>query len=251
MTKELDPNKTVVLLSGGMDSATLLWLVAKSSLKSEVRAISIWYGQRHWKELDLASELCQELGIPWKEVRLPELQSVLGGNSLTDHDMKTPHGHYADESMKNTVVPNRNMILLSIAAGYAISEGMGTLAYGAHSGDHAIYPDCRPDFVVKMGEVLKICHYEPLELSTPFIYRDKANLLELGLALDVPYHMTWTCYEGNPNRGACGKCGSCVERVEAFKANKTIDPMKYAVNLAVVWVGCRPFTYKGKEIMPC
>jgi len=127
--------------------------------------------------------------------------------------------------MQSTVVPNRNMVLISLAASYAISQCIPKIFYGAHAGDHAIYPDCRPEFVSKMQDVLKCCDYIPVKLEAPYLNLTKGDILNIGLKLGVNYSHTWTCYNGKNK--ACGKCGSCVERLEAFDLNNAKDPINY------------------------
>ena len=141
--------------------------------------------------------------------------------------MEIPEGHYADDNMKSTMVPNRNMILLSLAIGYAVDIGASKVYYGAHSGDHSIYPDCRPEFVHAMNDVAKIANYEPVEIVTPYLTGDKISILRDGLAMGLDYGKSWTCYNGREK--ACGKCGSCVERLEAFELNNTRDPLPYEI----------------------
>jgi 7-cyano-7-deazaguanine synthase len=136
-----------------------------------------------------------------------------------------PEGHYEEDSMKATVVPNRNMILLSLATGYAVTVGAGAVWYGAHGGDHAIYPDCRPEFVEKMDAVCRVANYEPVGIEAPFMAMDKGQILAEGLRLGLDYSQTWTCYNGRAQ--ACGRCGSCVERLEAFAVNGVTDPLEY------------------------
>jgi len=122
-------------------------------------------------------------------------------------------------------VPNRNMILLSLAIGYAVDIGANKVFYGAHSGDHAIYPDCRPDFVHAMNKVAKLANYEPVDIVTPYLNSDKTEILADGLKMGLDYGKTWTCYNGRDQ--ACGKCGSCTERLEAFATNNATDPLPY------------------------
>jgi 7-cyano-7-deazaguanine synthase len=117
------------------------------------------------------------------------------------------------------------MILLSLAVGYAVSVGASQVYYGAHSGDHAIYPDCRPEFVLKMNEVCKIANYESVEIFSPYLAVNKSAILADGLSMGLNYSETWTCYNGREE--ACGKCGSCQERLEAFSDNNVTDPIKY------------------------
>ena len=154
--------KAVVVYSGGMDSFTLLHKVRQQGF--EVFALSFNYGQRHSVELSVAANVCQSLGVNHKVVDISAINSLIGGSSLTS-DIDVPEGHYEEESMKATVVPNRNMILLSLAVGYAVSIESNKVFYGAHSGDHAIYPDCRPEFVHRMNDVCKIANYEEVESS--------------------------------------------------------------------------------------
>ncbi|MBR9908656.1 MAG: 7-cyano-7-deazaguanine synthase QueC [Gammaproteobacteria bacterium] len=214
--------KVVVIYSGGMDSFTVLNHAIKNG--HEVYALSFNYGQRHVRELDAAANVCTSLNIPHKVVDITAINSLLAGSSLTS-DIDIPEGHYEAESMQSTVVPNRNMILLSLAIGYAVSIGADAVYYGAHSGDHAIYPDCRPEFVEKMNDVSLIANYEPVRIEVPFLRNDKAEILAAGLAMRLDYSQTWTCYNGREK--ACGKCGACMERLEAFAANQQTDPLPY------------------------
>jgi 7-cyano-7-deazaguanine synthase len=214
--------KVVVIFSGGMDSFTVLNLAVKQDL--EVFALSFNYGQKHKKELDYAARACQELGVHHKIVDISAINQLIGGSSLTS-DIEVAEGHYEEESMKSTVVPNRNMILLSMAVGYAVSIGANKVYYGAHSGDHAIYPDCRPEFVHKMNDVCAIANYEAVEIVTPYLDVSKTAILTAGLKMGLDYNLSWTCYNGREK--ACGKCGACQERLEAFTENGVTDPLEY------------------------
>ena len=216
------PNKVVVIYSGGMDSFTVLHKAVQAG--HDVYALSFNYGQRHVKELQCAAQVCQELGIKHKIVDISAINQQLAGSSLTD-DIEIPEGHYAADNMKSTVVPNRNMILLSLAVGYAVSLGASQVYYGAHSGDHFIYPDCRPEFVQKMHDVCQIANYEPVDIISPYLQQTKIEILADGLAMGLDYAKTWTCYNGREK--ACGKCGSCQERLEAFNLNNATDPLPY------------------------
>ena len=216
------PNKVVVIYSGGMDSFTVLHKAVQAG--HDVYALSFNYGQRHVKELQCAAQVCQELGINHKIVDISAINQLLAGSSLTDN-IDIPEGHYAADNMKSTVVPNRNMILLSLAVGYAVSLGASQVYYGAHSGDHFIYPDCRPEFVQKMHDVCQIANYEPVDIVSPYLSQTKIERLADGLAMGLDYSKTWTCYNGREK--ACGKCGSCQERLEAFTLNNTADPLPY------------------------
>ena len=215
--------KVVVIYSGGMDSYTVLHKAIQQGLTAY--ALTFDYGQRHIKEIDVARGVCKELGINHKVIDISAINQLIGGSSLTDNSIDVALGHYEEENMKSTVVPNRNMILLSLAIGYAVSIGAEQVYYGAHSGDHAIYPDCRPEFVEKMNDVAAIANYQKTEIFSPYLKTNKIGILKDGLAMGLDYSKTWTCYNGREK--ACGKCGSCVERLEAFAENGLTDPIAY------------------------
>ena len=217
--------KIVILMSGGTDSTTLLYHCL--DLKMDPFVLLFNYGQRHKKELDAASLILRNLPkkVPSYLVDLVGIKPLLAGSSQTDEDVTVPHGHYADETMRATVVPNRNMIMLSIAMAKAISWKAYTVGYAAHAGDHAIYPDCRPEFVMAMRNVGEYCDYGHVDIWIPFIAMSKAAIVTLGKKLKVPYEFTYSCYEGGMSH--CGKCGTCVERREAFELAKVPDPTIY------------------------
>jgi 7-cyano-7-deazaguanine synthase len=224
------PNGTVLLLSGGMDSATLLW--QQLTIGRNVLAVSVHYGQRHSKELAAAEKLVklarEDFGDSMVEhmtIPMSWLASVLPGSSQTDGSVDVPEGHYADETMRATVVPNRNMVMLAIANAIGIALGYEFIAYGAHAGDHDIYPDCRQVFVAAMAEAIALSHYPEtsLRLVTPFIGKDKGDIARIGVELGVPYEFTWTCYKGEEK--PCCVCGACVERAEAFEKVGVPDPL--------------------------
>lgn len=215
-------NKVVVIYSGGMDSFTVLNRALKDG--KEVYALSFDYGQRHVKELDYARNVCKRLNVKHKVIDISAINELILGSSLTD-DIEIPEGHYEAENMKSTIVPNRNMILLSLATGYAVSVKADQVYYGAHSGDHAIYPDCRPEFVAKMNDVCQIANYDPVEIFSPYLEVSKTDILTDGLKMGLDYNQTWTCYNGREK--ACGKCGACQERLEAFRDNDAKDPLPY------------------------
>lgn len=212
----------VVIYSGGMDSFTLLHKARAEGY--EVHALSFNYGQRHVRELDCARGVCESLGIPHQIIDIRALSGVMAGSALTS-DVEVPEGHYEEENMKATVVPNRNMILLSLATGYAVTVEAKAVWFGAHGGDHAIYPDCRPEFIEKMDAVCRVANYQAVEIDAPFIRADKGEILAEGLKLGLDYSQTWTCYNGRDK--ACGRCGSCVERLEAFASQGVTDPLPY------------------------
>jgi len=214
--------KVVVIYSGGMDSFTVLNKAMQQGYA--VHAVSFNYGQRHNKELMYAKRVCEQLDIEHKIVDISSINQLIGGSALTD-DIDVPEGHYEEESMKTTVVPNRNMIMLSMAVGYAVSIDAEAVYFGAHSGDHAIYPDCRTEFVEAMNEVCKIANYQAVEVRAPYLASSKIDILREGLSMKLDYSDTWTCYKGQEK--ACGRCGACQERLEAFAENNTSDPIPY------------------------
>jgi 7-cyano-7-deazaguanine synthase len=214
--------KVVVIYSGGMDSYTVLNKAMQQGY--DVHAVSFNYGQRHSKELLFAKKVCEQYKIEHKIVDISSINQLIGGSALTD-DIDVPEGHYEEESMKTTVVPNRNMIMLSMAVGYAVSIEAEAVYFGAHSGDHAIYPDCRTEFVDAMNDVCKIANYQAVEVRAPYLAASKIDILRDGLAMNLDYADTWTCYNGQEK--ACGRCGACQERLEAFAENNTVDPIAY------------------------
>jgi 7-cyano-7-deazaguanine synthase len=206
-----------------MDSATLLYWLRQQD--ERVIALGCDYGQRHRRELVCARMLCEEASVEFVPLLCAEpLRPLLAGSALTS-DIDVPLGHYEDESMRLTVVPNRNMILLSLAAGLAMSRGATRVAYAAHAGDHAIYPDCRSSFVDAVAVVLQVAGYRRIELLVPFLRETKGDIVTIGRTLGVPYELTWTCYQGRDKH--CGQCGACVERREAFEFAGADDPVPY------------------------
>jgi len=216
--------KAVVIYSGGMDSFTLLNKVVNEGY--DVYALTFNYGQKHVKEVEVAKTVCEQLNVPHKILDISPINQLMQSSSLVGNE-EVPEGHYEDENMKSTVVPNRNMILLSLAIGYAVDIKAGKVYYGAHSGDHAIYPDCRPEFVHAMNAVAGIANYEHVSIETPYLNSTKGEILKDGLSMDLSYEHTWTCYNGREK--ACGKCGACVERLEAFEENRATDPIQYEI----------------------
>lgn len=215
-----------VVVSGGMDSVTLLHLAVDSFGADNVHALSFDYGQRHSVELHCAAKQCKYLGVKHKIINLECLHDLASNSALT-HGSDVPLGHYSDESMKQTVVPNRNMVMLSLALSYATNNKLDSLWYGAHSGDHTIYPDCRPEFVRTMQLAALLCDWHQVQLEAPFLHGNKETILNVGKELEVDYSQTWTCYTGNVRDGACGECGACTERLEAFAAVGLVDPIRY------------------------
>ncbi len=218
--------KTVITYSGGLDSTVLLYHLL--DLGHEVAALSVNYGQRHSCELGRADQICRTLSVAHQTADLSSVQYLLAGSSLTSMAIDVAEGHYTEENMKTTVVPNRNMILLALTTGYAISIGATQVAYAAHSGDHAIYPDCRNEFADAMAAAMRLCDWSEIALLRPFVDWSKADIVRRGSELSVPFEQTWSCYKGGEHH--CGRCGTCIERREAFDLAGVDDPTEYAVD---------------------
>ena len=215
--------KSVLVHSGGMDSTVLLYQLLADG--DQVKALTIDYGQRHGKEIESARALCGELGVEHRVADLSGLGQLLSGSALTSSEVEVPEGHYAEESMKTTVVPNRNMILLSVSAGWAIASKYDRIAYAAHAGDHAIYPDCRPVIAEALDAAIGLADWHKADLHRPFVDLTKADIAALGNQLGVPFEKTWSCYKGLDLH--CGRCGTCVERREALHLAEVKDLTPY------------------------
>ncbi len=226
----LNPMKTVLIYSGGLDSTVLLYHLHTAG--HDISALTVNYGQRHSCELDSAQQICELLKVQNSIADLSAIQPLLAGSSLTSPEIEVAEGHYTEENMKTTVVPNRNMILLALAAGHAISIGANSVAYAAHSGDHAIYPDCRNEFADAMAEAIRLADWSTVELERPFVNWTKADIVKRGTELNVPFALTWSCYKGEAIH--CGRCGTCIERREAFDLAGVTDPTEYAGNAPTV-----------------
>lgn len=199
--------KTLVILSGGLDSTTVLHKLNADG--HEVGAISFDYGQKHSKELEFARYWGEKHGIPHSIVRL---DNIFSGSALTN-DKPMPLTDYSVESMKATIVPNRNMVMLSIAISKAISGGYDAVAYGAHAGDRDVYPDCRHEFVNAMRHAAALCDWQQIQLLTPLLNMTKSEVVVLARSLGFDLKRTWSCYEGHDI--PCGRCGACRARIEA------------------------------------
>jgi len=216
----------VMILSGGLDSSTLLWYLC--SQKKPVHALTFNYGQRHSREIEHAKRVVEAarnkgFEVSHQVVDISSISHLISSGALTGEE-EVPHGFYTDERQKITVVPNRNMIMLSIAAGYAVKLGEKEVYYAAHKSDYAIYPDCRKEFVKALDTAIYLATlFTPVELRAPFVDMTKAEVVSLGLKLGVPYELTWSCYEGGER--PCLKCGTCLERTEAFLVNNAKDPL--------------------------
>jgi len=215
--------KTLVLLSGGMDSVTALhWAQSEHEV---VGAVSFDYGAKHnHREIPLAAWHCAQSGLKHDIIDL-DFVNRLFASDLLKSGGEVPDGHYAHETMKRTVVPFRNGIMLAIACGLAESREAEALVIAAHAGDHTIYPDCREPFMQGMAAAMREGTYARIELLRPFIHLDKAGIAKLGASLGVDYGKTWSCYKGGDLH--CGKCGTCVERIEAFALAGLDDPTIY------------------------
>ncbi|MGB7571903.1 MAG: 7-cyano-7-deazaguanine synthase QueC [Methanothrix sp.] len=211
----------VVIFSGGLDSTTLLYRML--DMGYEVEALTFNYAQRHKKEIECASAIARELEIAHEIVDLSSLAGLLGSSALLGRD-EIPDCHYTEEAARKTIVPNRNMIMLSIAAGYAEAREIPELFYAAHKNDRTIYPDCRPEFVEALRPAIaQATAWHPVQLQAPFLDMSKAEIVRMGLALKVPYHLTWSCYRGE--KQPCRTCPTCREREEAFALNGCKDPL--------------------------
>lgn len=215
--------KVCVLLSGGMDSVTALHHAAREH--EVVSALSFDYGSKHnASEIPCAQWHAAQLGVPHTVIALPFVNEHFASDLLQSGG-EIPDGHYAEENMKRTVVPFRNGIMLSIAAGFAESRGAEGLVIAAHSGDHAIYPDCREPFMQAMSDAIRLGTYVEIQVLRPFINTDKTGIARLGAELGVDFARTWSCYKGGTIH--CGTCGTCVERREAFLLAGIADPTPY------------------------
>ena len=221
--------KAVVLLSGGMDSVSALYHTSQD--QELVAAVSFDYGSKHNdKEIPFAAYHCRKFKIEHQVIRL-DFVGELFKSDLLKSGGQIPDGHYEEETMKATVVPFRNGIMLSIAAGFAESRAAKGLVIAAHAGDHAIYPDCREEFMKSMSDAIRLGTYAGIKLLRPFIAMTKAEIAARGHALGVDFSQTWSCYKGVALH--CGTCGTCVERREAFMLAGLVDPTVYASQTAL------------------
>lgn len=212
---------SVIVVSGGMDSITLLY-----DKKEEIAlAVTFDYGSKHnAKEIAWAKVHCGRLGIRHIVIKLDFMQKYFTSSLLEGGD-EIPEGHYADENMKSTVVPFRNGIMLSVAAGIAESNGLKKILIANHGGDHTIYPDCRPEFIVAMDRAIANGTYEDVRIDAPYTNITKADIAKIGKRLGIDYSETWSCYKGGERH--CGKCGTCIERKEAMALAGIDDRTEY------------------------
>jgi len=214
----------VVLVSGGMDSVVALHAARAEHMVAG--GVSFDYGAKHnHQEIPCAAWQCARLGVPHRVIKLDFIGELFHSDLLKSGGA-IPDGHYEEQTMKQTVVPFRNGIMLAVAGGYAESVGANALVIAAHAGDHAIYPDCRENFMRAMGDALRLGTYAEIELLRPFIQLTKAQIAARGDVLGVDFAHTWSCYKGGEMH--CGTCGTCVERREAFIEAGVKDPTLYA-----------------------
>jgi 7-cyano-7-deazaguanine synthase len=220
------PVDSVAIVSGGMDSVTMLYLLVEQG--NHPLVLSFDYGQKHVKELEFADFHADRLGLRHKVVDLSSVASLLTNSALVG-PADVPEGHYADDVMKQTVVPNRNSMMINIATAAAINLGAKLVGIGVHAGDHPIYPDCRPSFIHSLHATLMIANEgfvrPDFNIFAPFCMIGKEQIVSIGDDLNVPFQKTWSCYKGGELH--CGKCGTCVERREAFDLAGVNDPTTY------------------------
>ncbi len=218
-------SKVLLSLSGGMDSVSLLGVL--HSQGHQIEAVMFDYGSKHNPFEKLAATYVGlHYDVPLTHINVSNLFLQMQSNLLAKGG-PIPEGHYQQDNMSLTVVPGRNSIFTTILLGMAQSKGFDHVALGIHSGDHVIYPDCRPEWFTRMRAACWSASENDVTLVAPFIDGNKTSIIKQGLALDVPYRLTRTCY--SDQKVACGRCGSCQERLEAFAANGVDDPIDYAV----------------------
>jgi 7-cyano-7-deazaguanine synthase len=232
-------DRAVLIVSGGMDSCVLAHYYAASGFN--LHLLSFNYGQKHVRELTYAERYIQHLrerysstlSVQHDVIELPISRLLANSDSaLINPSVKMPYGHYSDDSMKATVVPYRNPNMLLQAATLAWGEDARVVAYAAHQGDNAQYPDCRREFVEAFNTMLAVSmNSQKLRVESPFMHMTKAQIARLGANLNVPFELTWSCYEGGQEgygEKHCGLCGTCYERREAFELAGVPDPTEYA-----------------------
>ena len=223
--------KALVLVSGGLDSTTCLGLAVKKYGKENVVALSVYYGQKHDKEITSAKEVTEYYDVEWLQLDLSKMFEYSDCSLLSHSEKEIPKESYAKQLEKtngtpvSTYVPFRNGLFLSSAAAIALSKGCSYIYYGAHSDDAAgnAYPDCSDAFNKAMHDAVYIGRGNQLQIEAPFVNMTKADVVKLGLELNVPYELTWSCYEGGDK--PCGVCGTCIDRQAAFEKNGVMDPL--------------------------
>ncbi|WP_298481904.1 7-cyano-7-deazaguanine synthase QueC [uncultured Ruminococcus sp.] len=222
--------KALVLFSGGVDSTTCLGLAVEKYGADQVLALSVYYGQKHKKEMEAAEKIAKHYGVLWKQLDLALIFADSNCSLLSGSTEEIPKESYAQQlehtggSPVSTYVPFRNGLFLSSAASIALSHGCEVIYYGAHSDDAAgnAYPDCSSAFNDAMNQAIYLGSGNQLHIEAPFVNWTKAQVVKKGLELGVPYGLTWSCYEGGET--PCGTCGTCRDRAAAFAANGVADP---------------------------
>lgn len=212
-----------ILLSGGLDSTSLMALAA--SEENPRLAISVDYGQRHLRELDAAAAVASHYDVDHVVLDLTGWGALLSGSALTDRSVDVPLGRYDASNMATTVVPNRNATFLMAAAGIAAAAGISEVWTAVHGGDHALYPDCRPDFIEAASTAASLGTGGDVVIRAPFVEQTKADIVATAHRLDAPLGLTWSCYKGDAAH--CGECGTCEERRSAFREAGITDPTHY------------------------
>ncbi|MEV0324721.1 7-cyano-7-deazaguanine synthase QueC [Streptomyces sp. NPDC050658] len=216
----------VLTFSGGMDSTTLSAHYHHSG--HQLLLLSFDYGQRHMRELEAARRIAAHYRAEHHVIDLSDVGALMPGSALTDQTVNVPEGHYAAETMRSTVVPNRNAIMANVAVGIASARGAAVVALGIHAGDHAIYPDCRPAFLdaLRASVTAALDGFPTPTVEAPFLHMSKTDIARRAADLDAPLALSWSCYQGGDLH--CGRCGTCVERREAFADAGLTDPTTYA-----------------------
>jgi len=219
----------VVVLSGGLDSATLLYHVLNEDNVGGVTTVTFDYGQRHRKEIEAAASVAAAAGVPNDLIEIKNFAALAGNSALTANDIDVPEGHYEDANMQVTVVPNRNAIFANLALAKAIDMSeYAQVVLGIHAGDHAIYADCRPEFIEHLNLFAERVYGVSKcsgRFKAPFVHKDKTYIVKRAVELGVPTELTWTCYNGLDMH--CGVCATCVERQEAFHLAGHKDAVMY------------------------
>ena len=225
--------KAVVLFSGGLDSTTCLALAIEKYGADNVTALSMYYGQKHEKEIECAKKIVEYYGVKHIQFDLSDIFETSDCTLLKKNEAEIPEASYAEQLKKtngapvSTYVPFRNGLFLSVAASVAVAQGAEEILYGAHADDAAgnAYPDCSVEFNGYMAKAIYTGTGDAVNVVAPFVAKTKADVVAEGLRLNVPYELTWSCYEGGDK--PCGKCGTCIDRKEAFEKNGVKDPLEY------------------------
>lgn len=223
--------KKVVLLSGGVDSSTCLAVALQDCEPTDVLAVNMYYGQKHDREMQSARNIAAFYGVELMEVDLSVIFSKSDCSLLKRSNIAIPEGSYAEQQKEtdgkpvSTYVPFRNGLMLSAVASIAISVGASEIYYGAHADDAAgnAYPDCSTDFTNAINKAIYEGSGKTVSVIAPFITCNKSEVVKKGLELNVPYELTWSCYNGGEE--PCGKCGTCIDRIKAFEVNGVKDPL--------------------------